>query len=252
MSLFVISLNAQESEYKIFYFSGNPVVIEKGKEINIKRDTYLSSKSSIKLPANSYLVLTNKNDIPMGINNPGTYSISDLNKIYQNVGNSNLTQEFFDYIANNMIQENEKVRRSGGVYRAVGDILIAPFDEANFIVDTVMLSWKNPKGNKLFLKIYNPGNWEQIYNFPTTDSVFSLIYEPDKFVKGREYAWTVYHGEDHPQQGTIMRVFTFADEAWKSKINTQLKVIENGENVELNKIKTLRLYLDNNIYPVAE
>ena len=30
----------------------------------------------------------------MGISNPGTYSIADLNKIYENVGNSNLTQEF--------------------------------------------------------------------------------------------------------------------------------------------------------------
>jgi len=253
LSLFAIGLNAQESEYKVFYFSGSPKIVEKGKEISVKRDTYLNSKASIKLPANSYLVLTNKNEVPMGISNPGTYSIADLNKIYENVGNSNLTQEFFDYIANNMIQESDKARRSGGVYRAVGDILIAPFDEAVLLIDSLTLTWKNPKQKKLYLKVYNPGNWELIYNIPTTDSTYTLFYEPQKFIKGREYAWTVYHGEDHPQQGTILRVFTFADDAWKEEFYDKLKVIkENGENVEINKIKTLRLYLDNNIYPLSE
>ena len=43
-----------------------------------------------------------------------------------------------------MIQENEKARRSGGVYRAVGDILVAPFDEAVLLIDSLTLSWKNP------------------------------------------------------------------------------------------------------------
>jgi hypothetical protein len=79
-----------------------------------------------------------------------------------------------------------------------------------------------------------------------------LYYEADKFVKGREYAWTVYHGEDHPQQGTSLRVFTFADDSWKENFNNQLQVISKGENLEVNKIKTLRLYLDNNIYPLNE
>lgn len=248
----MIGLNAQESEYKVFYFSGNPVILEKGKEVNIKRDTYLSSKTSIKLPANAYLVLTNKDEVPMGISNPGTYSIKDLNKIYENVGNSNLTQEFFDYIANNMIEESEKARRSGGVYRAVGDILLAPFDEAILLVDSLTLTWKNPKQKTLYLKVYNPGNWDLIYNIPISDTSYTLYYEADKFVKGREYAWTVYHGEDHPQQGTILRVFTFADDSWKENFNNQLQVISKGENLEVNKIKTLRLYLDNNIYPLNE
>ncbi len=252
LSFLSVSLNAQDSEYKIFYFSGTPKIVDKGKEVTPVRDSYISSKSVLKVPANSYVVLTNKKEVPMGINTPGSYSIIDLNKIYQNVGNSNLTQEFFDYIANNMIQEDQKVKRSGGVYRAVGDILKTPFDEAMIIADEVVLDWVNPNGKELYLKIYDTENWEQPYNLLTTDSTYTVVFDETKFVKGKQYAWTVYHGEDHPQQGTILRVFTFADETWKTNFNNQLIEIQNGENADMNHIKTIRLYLDNNVFPVGE
>lgn len=252
LSFLSASLVAQVSEYKIFYFSGTPKLVEKGKEVSLVRDTYISSKSKIKLSANSYVVLTNKDEVPMGINKPGEYSIADLNEIYKNVGNSNLTEEFFDYIANNMIQEDQKVRRSGGVYRAVGDILKTPFDEAIVITDEVRLDWANPTGKTLYLKVYDAETWEQPYNLATTDSTFTLVFDETKFEKGKQYAWTVYHGEDHPQQGTILRVFTFADEAWKLNFNEQLEDINAGENADMNHIKTIRLYLDNNVWPVVE
>jgi hypothetical protein len=247
-----LSLNAQQSEYKIFYFSGSPKVVEKNTKQEVVRDSYISSKSVLQLPANSYVVLTNKAEVPMGISTAGDYSIADLNKIYQNVGNSNLTEEFFDYIANNMIQEDQKVRRSGGVYRAVGDMLKTPFDEAIFITDSIQFDWVNSSEKKLYLKIYDAETWEQPYNLATTDSSFTLAFDPEIFEVGKEYAWTVYHGEDHPQQGTILRVFTFADNEWKANFGTQLEEIQTGENTDMNHIKTIRLYLDNNVFPVVE
>jgi hypothetical protein len=252
LSFLSVSINAQESEYKVFYFSGSPKAVINSKETALVRDTYISSKSVLKVPANSYVVLTNKKEVPMGISNPGSYSIADLNKIYQNVGNSNLTQEFFDYIANNMIQEDQKVRRSGGVYRAVGDILKTPFDEAIVITNEIKLDWVNPNAKTLYLKIYDAETWEQPFNMETTDSTYTVVFDESKFVKGKQYAWTVYHGEDHPQQGTILRVFTFADDTWKADFNAQLEEIKKGESAEMNEIKTLRLFLDNNVYPVVE
>jgi hypothetical protein len=188
----------------------------------------------------------------MGINTPGSYSITDLNKIYQNVGNSNLTAEFFDYIANNMIQEDEKVRRSGGVYRAVGDILETPFDGAMFITDEVRFDWANPNQKPLYLKIYDTENWDQPYNILLTDSTYVLNLNDGKLIKGKEYAWTVYHGEDHPQQGTILRIFAFADDTWKANFNSKLAEIQAGPNPDMNRMKTIRLYLDNSIFPSPE
>jgi len=252
LSFLSLSISAQISEYKIFYFSGTPKLLDKGNETALVRDSYISTKSKLKVPANSYVVLTNKQEVPMGISNPGEYSIADLNEIYKDVGNSNLTEEFFDYIANNMIEEDKKVRRSGGVYRAVGDILKAPFDEAIFIMDTVQFDWSNPNEKTLYLKVYDIETWDQPYNMATTDSTFTLVYDPEVFEKGKEYAWTVYHGEDHPQQGTILRVFKFADDEWMQEFDMQLDEIQNGENEDMNHIKTIRLYLDNNVYPVVE
>jgi dolichyl-phosphate-mannose--protein O-mannosyl transferase len=86
----------------------------------------------------------------------------------------------------------------------------------------------------------------------TTDSTFTVVFDETKFVKGKQYAWTVYHGEDHPQQGTILRVFTFADDSWVGNFNKQLNEINKGESADMNKIKTIRLYLDNNVWPLAE
>lgn len=252
LSFLSLSINAQVSEYKIFYFSGSPKVVVNSKETALVRDSYISTKSTLKVPANSYVVLTNKKEVPMGISTPGTYSIADLNKIYQNVGNSNLTEEFFDYIASSMIEEDQKVKRSGGVYRAVGDILKTPFDEAIIITDEVKLDWVNPSQKQMYLKIYDAENWEQPYNMLTTDSTYIVKFDETKFVKGKQYAWTVYHGEDHPQQGTILRVFTFADDSWKTNFNNQLLEIQSGENADMNKIKTIRLFLDNNVFPMVE
>lgn len=247
-----LSLSAQESEYKIFYFSGSPKIIEKNKQITVVRDSYISTKSVLQVPANAYVVLTNKNEIPVGINTPGDYSITDLNKIYQNVGNSNLTEEFFDYIANNMIQEDKKVKRSGGVYRAVGDILKTPFDEAIFIANSVQLDWVNSSEKTMYLKIYDTETWDQPYNLPISDSTYTLSLEDGKLEKGKEYAWTIYHNEDHPQQGTILRVFKFADDEWRFDFESQLEGITAGDNEDMNRIKTIRLYLDNNVFPIVE
>jgi len=252
LSFLSLSLSAQQSEYKIFYYSGSPKIVKKGAETDLVRDMYISSKSVLKLTTNSYVVLTNKQEVPMGISNPGEYSISDLNEIYKDVGNSNLTEEFFDYIANNMIEEDQKVRRSGGVYRAVGDILKTPFDEAIFITDAVQFDWANPSQKTMYLKIYDTENWDQPYNLATTDSAFVLNFDEKVFERGHEYAWTVYHGEDHPQQGTILRVFKFADEIWLEDFNAKIELIKSGENADMNHIKTIRLYLDNNVFPVIE
>lgn len=252
MSLFAISLSAQTSEYKIFYFSGNPKIVDKKVETNLVRDSYISSKSTLKVPANSYVVLTNKDDVPMGINTPGTYSVTDLNKIYQDVGNSNLTQEFFDYIAHNMIQNSQKERRSGGVYRAVGDILQDPFDNAMIVENQVILSWSNPKGKKLYLKVYDYETGDQIYNFATTDSAFVIKFNEEIFKKGKEYSWTVHHSVEDPDQGTVLRVFTFADDAWKEEYNKEVEEINKTENDYVRKIKLIRLSLEKGIFPILD
>lgn len=252
MSLFAISLSAQTSEYKIFYFSGSPKIVDKKVESNLVRDSYISSKSTLKVPSGSYVVLTNKNDVPMGINTPGTYSVPDLNKIYEDVGNSNLTQEFFNYIANNMIQNTEKERKSGGVYRAVGDNYRDPFDEAMVIDNIVVLTWANPKQKKMFLKVYDEETGEQIYNFATTDSAFVVKYDDQIFQKGRKYSWIVNSTFSDPDQGTILRTFTFADDTWKSEYQKEVDEINKTDNEYMRKIKLIRLSLDKNIYPILD
>ena len=252
LSLFAISLSAQTSEYKVFYFSGSPKIVDKKVETNLVRDSYISSKSSLKVPAGSYVVLTNKNDVPMGINTPGTYSVTDLNKIYEDVGNSNLTQEFFNYIANNMIQNSQKERKSGGVYRAVGDNYKDPFDDAMVIENYVLLSWSNPKQKKLYLKVYEEESGEQIYNFATTDSAFVVKYDEKIFEKGKKYSWIVNSNYSDPDQGTVLRTFTFANDAWMSEYKKEVEAINKTENEYMRKIKLIRLSLDKNVFPILD
>ena len=187
----------------------------------------------------------------MGIT-PGTYSVTELNKIYEDVGNSNLTQEFFNYIANNMIQSNQSVRKSGGVYRAAGDIIRDPFDDAMIIGNQVILTWANPKQKKLYLKIYEEESGEQLYNYATTDSAFVVKFDEQIFKKGMKYSWIVNSTFSEPDQGTIMRTFTFANDAWKSEYEKEVNEINKTDNDYMRKIKLIRLSLDKNIYPILD
>lgn len=252
MSLLAISLSAQTSEYKVFYFSGNPKVLEKKVESKLVRDSFISSKSSLVVPEGSYVVLTNQSEVPMGINKAGTYSIKDLNDIYAKAGSNNLTKEFFDYIANNMIQSNEKERRSGGVFRAAGDIIKDPFTDAMVLDNQLILSWSNPKQKKLFLKIYELESGEQIYNFATTDSAFVVKYDENIFKKGVKYEWIVNSSYNDPDQGTILRTFTFANDEWKKEYETEVNEINKTDNDYMRKIKLIRLSLDKNIFPIVD
>lgn len=250
--LTTISILAQDSEYKVFYFSGDPKIVDGRNETSLLRDSYISSKSVLKIPQNAYVVLMNKKDIPIGIKDPGQYSINDLNKLYSELGQTNITAEFFDYISKNILEEKDRVRRSGGVYRAVGDIVKDPFDEAVVISEEIKFEWRNPNQRPLYLKIYDIETWEQPYNIRITDSVYLLKLSDSKLQKNKKYAWTVYNGQDHPMQGTILRVFEFADEKWKNQFISSIREIEKGENPEINKIKIIREYMEYNIYPLPE
>ncbi len=252
LGVFIIyfSVFSQDSEYRVFYFSGKPKIVEKNKEIEIKRDIYLSPKSILKIPENSYVVLVNKKEVPVGISNPGNYSVEDLNKIYKNVGSSNLTEEFFEYIAKNMIDENQKTRKSGGVYRAVGDILKNPFDEAVLIGDEISFEWNNPRQKYYYFKVYDTESWELKLNYRTNDSIYLLKYDPALYKKGTVYAWTVYHDIDHPQQGTVLRTFTFADDATLEKCNKTIAEYKQKYSPDYAKIEIIRFFIDNNFYPM--
>jgi hypothetical protein len=250
--LIMSTVLAQDSEYKVFYFSGEPKMQIGNKSVELIRDSYIPSNAVLDLKDGSYVVLLNSKDVPIGFDKQGKYSLSDIGKVFSQIGGTNITAEFFDYISQNIVEDTERIRRSGGVYRAVGDIIKEPFDEAIFLNRSVTLHWKNPNKRPLYLKIYDIETWEQPYNIRTTDSIYVISLEEGKLETGKQYAWTVYHGKDHPQQGTILRVFTFADEDWKNNFNETVRDIESGDNPDFNKIKLIREYMDNNIYPVPE
>ena len=183
MSLFAISLSAQTSEYKVFYFSGSPKIVDKKVETNLVRDR----------------------------------------------------------------------RKSGGVYRAVGDIIRDPFDDAMVVENYVVLNWANPKQKKLYLKIYDEESGEPVIdNYATTDSAFVVKFDDKIYQKGKKYSWIVSPTASDPDQGTILRTFTFADDEWKKEYQKEVDEINKTENDYLRKIKLIRLSLDRNIYPILE
>ncbi len=251
-TLLIGTISAQNSEYKVFYFSGEPKMQVGNRSVDLVRDAPIPPNAVLDIPQGAYVVLLNSKDMPMGFDKPGKYSISDIGKVFSQIGGTNITAEFFDYISQNIVEDRDRVRRSGGVYRAVGDIIKDPFDEAIFLNKSVTFHWRNTNKRPLYLKVYDIETWEQPYNIRTTDSTYVISLDDGKLETGKQYAWTVYHGKDHPQQGTILRVFTFADEDWKSNFNQTVSEIEEGENPDLNKIKMIREYIDNNIYPVPE
>ncbi|HUM89514.1 MAG TPA: hypothetical protein PKV50_08285 [Prolixibacteraceae bacterium] len=241
----------QNSEYKVFYYSGNPLFKAKNKTEKLVRDQVLDQSATLSIPANSYVVLVNKSEVPMGINKPGDYSVSDIKKLYTNMTDSNLTEEFFNYIASSMLESNDKNRRSGGVYRAVGDLMINPFDAAVVVEKTVPFEWNNPNQKQYYFKIFDIETWNMVCDIPTTDSVYNLDIESQKLAEGKEYAWVVTQTSGVPQSGTELFVFTVSGKDFKKDLDKQLKDAEKkSADPQMRRMMKLRVYIDNCIYPI--
>ncbi|NLA24787.1 MAG: hypothetical protein GX879_07465 [Bacteroidales bacterium] len=242
---------AQKSEYKVFYYSGNPTFKSKNKVEKLVRDQVVEQSATISIPANSYVVLMNKDEVPVGLNKEGEYSIADIKKLYTNMGDSNLTEEFFAYIASSMLDTNDKNRRSGGVYRAVGDIMINPFDAANILDKKIEFEWNNSSGKQQYLKIFDIETWDMICNIPSTDSLYSLDVAEYNLQEGKEYAWIITHTSEIPQSGSELFVFTISDKQFKKDIDKKLKEAnKKSKDVQMRKMLKLRVYIDSDIYPI--
>lgn len=251
LSFSALFLMGQSSEYKVFYYSGNPMFKAKNKTDKLVRDQALDESATLMIPDNAYVVLINKSEVPLGINKPGDYSVGDIKKLYTNMKDSNLTEEFFNYIASSMLDSNDKNRRSGGVYRAVGDIMINPFDAAVIVDNTVPFEFSNPNQKKLYLKIFDIETWEIICDIATTDSIYSVNIEQENLQAGKDYAWVVTQTSGIPQSGTELFVFTVPDKTFKKDLDKKLKDAEKkSQDEQMRKMMKLRVYIDSNIYPI--
>jgi len=251
LCLSTINLWGQNSEYKVFYFSGNPIYKDKAKSEKLVRDQVLPQGSTLSIPQGSYVVLVNKSEVPMGMNKPGDYSVTDIKTLYTNMKESNLTQEFFDYLAQSMVSSNDEQRRSGGVYRAVGDLMINPFDSAVVMTNEIPFEWSNPSGKQYYLKIFDIDTWEMICDIPTSDSTLNLNIVDKKLTEGKKYAWVVSQTQGMPQSGTELLIFTIADKDFRSCMHKKLKEAEKkSENQDMRKMMKLRVLIDSDIYPI--
>jgi hypothetical protein len=242
---------AQQTEYKVFYYSGTPLIKLKSKSESLKRDVVIDAGTTISIPQNAYVVITNKDEVPLGISKPGDYGIKEIESLYKNIGDNNLTEEFFEYIAGNMIRGDEVERKSGGVYRAVGDLMINPYDSATVISSEITFEWSNANQKTMYLKIFEIDTWELLADIPSIDSVYTIKANETGLIEGKEYAWVMAPIEGIPQSGTELLVFKIADKEYLKSFNKQLKDADkNATSDQMRKMMKLRLYIDNNIFPI--
>ena len=242
---------AQNTEFKIFYYTGSPLMKLKSKATQIERDKYIDATSTITIPENAYVVVTNKDEIPLGISKPGEYNINDIQDLYKNVGDGNLTEEFFEYIAGNMIKGDDTERRSGGVYRAVGDLMINPFDSAMVVTESILFEWENPNSKKMYLKIFDTEDWTILCDIPSNDSSFNFDTKAEGLIEGKNYAWVMAPVKGMPQSGTELMVFKMADKNYRKAFNKELKEVnKSSKSDQMRRILKVRVYIDNQVYPI--
>jgi hypothetical protein len=223
----------------------------KSKTEALKIDANIDASGTLTIPENAYVVLTNKDEIPLGISKAGEYKVADIDNLYKNVDESSLTEEFFEYIAGNMVRSDDVERRSGGVYRAVGDLMINPFDSATVIGKQLTFEWNNPNNKTMYLKIFDAESWDILCDVESTDSVYTIDADEEGLIDGKSYAWVMAPVEGMPQSGTELLVFKMADKSYIKSFNKQLKDVErDARNAQMRKILKIRIYIENNVYPI--
>jgi hypothetical protein len=246
-------LPAQTTEFSIFYCSGNAELINKGIATPLKKGDLIYDSSVLSIPINSYVVIINKENIPLGIEKNGKYGTNDINSLYNILLEQNITEEFFKYIAGNMLREKEVERKASGVYRYVGHpVMQYPFDSAYIVSPELDFIWNSSDKYTLFLKIFDK-DWNLILDKESNDSTYTVNLSELELKNGKTYYWVVTPFKGIPPSGTECLVFNIGDIDFIEKFELRLKQIENDEqNDEMRKFLKLMMYLENNIYPVPE
>ncbi|HXK81325.1 MAG TPA: hypothetical protein PLO05_04115 [Bacteroidales bacterium] len=255
--LVILSFNgmliAQNEAYSIFYCSGNAELVNHGKSTLIKKGDAIENNSVLSIPKNSYVVIINNENIPLGIDKAGEYKTSDINSLYNILLEQNITEEFFKYIAGNMIREKEIERKASGVYRYVGHpIMKYPFDSAYILTPEIDFVWNSSDKYSLFLKIFDK-EWNLILDMESKDSTYTVNISELGLENGKTYYWVISPFEGMPANGTECLVFSVCENSFIQEFQFKISQIENEQQTEdMRKFLKLMLYLENNIYPVPK
>ncbi|HQP03281.1 MAG TPA: hypothetical protein PLP11_01640 [Bacteroidales bacterium] len=256
--LFLYSfLFAQNTEFKVYFSAGNVYLKNKGASSYVTRDTPLAENSVICISRDAYVVLINKAEMPMVISEEGEYSMRKITNLYSKLKESNLTDEFFAYIAGQMFKSEDKKYVGGGVYKMVEPEMEGfskKPDPGSCIMDTVInFEWFYYVGETTYLKIVDAKNDSLVCVISTSAYSASLSISTCNLIRGKTYLWSV---EDTPglvKEKESLSVLKLAGPDDISDFNARLLEIENTvSNPKMRKLAKIRLYVDNNIYPMPD
>ncbi|HQP03282.1 MAG TPA: hypothetical protein PLP11_01645 [Bacteroidales bacterium] len=271
------SIFAQNTEFKVYFSAGNVYLKNKGTSSYITSDTPLAENSVICIPRDAYVVLINKAEMPMVISEEGEYNIPKITNLYLTLKESNLTEEFFNYIVDQMIESEHKRYVGAGVYKCLSDpesntgtrnkrkqrwnpeleqqdleYYVKKPDPGVFIMDTIInFQWAQSYGE--YLKIVDASNDSLIRVIGVGDGRHEICLPISicHMVRGKSYRWSVERYDGAVKHKELLYDLKLAGDEDIFEFSSRLNEIENStSNEEMIKLAKIRLYIDYKVYPM--
>ncbi|MBP7077291.1 MAG: hypothetical protein KBB11_09625 [Bacteroidales bacterium] len=270
------SIFAQNTEFKVYFSAGNVYLKNKGTSSYITSDTPLAENSVICIPRDAYVVLINKAEMPMVISEEGEYNIPKITNLYSKLKESNLTEEFFNYIVDNMVESQHERYVGAGVYKCINpksntgkknerkhrrkpkieqqdiEYYVKKPDPGAFIMDTIInFQWAQSDGK--YLKIVDASNDSLIFAAFVGDGRYEICLPISicNMVRGKNYRWSVERSDGAVFQKELLYDLKLAGDEDVFEFSSRLNEIENStSNEEMIKLAKIRLYIDYKVYPM--
>lgn len=250
--LAVLPIKAQNADMIVFLLKGKAELIHNRQLSSLVPGLQLVAGDSVKLQANTYVLLISSDHKSIELKAPGIFSVSQLKRIHTSTS-SLYTEEYLTLIWKAMNSEDEEItdknyhesmKIKGAVNRGERTS-IRPFENSVVLYLPIVFSWS--KGNQYFQSFTLLDNHDQpILSIEIQDTLLRITNADKVLKKGTTYHWKA--GDNG-----IYNSFTLASDSLAALINNEFTTAERMgyETRDLYLFKAL-IYEKYNILSEAE
>ncbi|MGA3013608.1 MAG: hypothetical protein ABSD71_06195 [Bacteroidales bacterium] len=213
---------AQTESFNVFYVKGPVMLIEKNKKTELQKGMKINSDSKLMTTKNSVVVLFNKKGSPALIDTQGTYTYPQLCVIFEKKAGNSLIYDYFNYLANNLLESKIENSQAATVFRGDTIPMIFPSDSAWVYENKIEFIWKgNPSGQYFIIR--NDNN--EILKLFTRSGNLVLFPYSSGLKKGSWYSWFVSDNVNSGRNNTVNYFYIPYESEIKDLKNKELQVL---------------------------
>jgi hypothetical protein len=210
---------AQNYQYKVFYTKGEVSIQQGNTQKSVVKDMLVKSGNKLVMEDEAIVVLLNTANEALVIEQAGTYSIKNIEKLYENINHGSLTQKYFNYVVEELMHHHGEKSYTGAVSRGQ-QWQMHPLDSCIIIGSSIHFSWVNTTGTDAWFMLYSV-NGERLYELKTKETSLIIQLDTTNIRKGENYLWMI-STQQYPDKEDVLNVIHMASDEEIAGIKNKL------------------------------